>query len=85
MSKESISKETIDNLLIGLATRGEALKEQGIITDWEIGTTFENERIGEDGVVEKDLYVTVNIIPNNPPKKIVVDFLITKEGIKFNN
>lgn len=60
-----------------LTIKGEILKSQDLINDYDVKTDIENLSVAEDGVLEYDVIITQNIIPKKPLENIVIDFKIS--------
>lgn len=77
MNEQEIKKELIKQIELDLTIKGEVLKSQDLINDYNVKTDIENISVGEDGVLEYDVVITQSINPKKSLENIIIDFKIT--------
>jgi hypothetical protein len=77
MNEQEIKKELVKQIELDLTIKGEILKSQDLITDYDVKTDVENISVAEDGVLEYDVVITQKIIPKRSLENVVIDFKIS--------
>lgn len=77
MNEQEIKKELIKQIELDLTIKGEVLKSQDLINDYNVKTDIENISVDEDGVLEYDVVITQSINPKKSLENIIIDFKIT--------
>ena len=77
MNEQEIKKELIKQIELDLTIKGEVLKSQDLINDYNVKTDIENISVDEDGVLEYDVVITQSINLKKSLENIIIDFKIT--------
>jgi hypothetical protein len=70
-------KELVKQIELDLTIKGEILKSQDLISDYEVKTNIENLSIATDGVLEYDVHITQKLIPKKSLEYVNIDFKIS--------
>jgi hypothetical protein len=73
---QEFKKELIKQIELDLTIKGEILKSQGLISDYEVKTDIENLSVAPDGVLEYDVNITQKLIPKKSVEYVNIDFKI---------
>ena len=74
--EQEIKKELINQIELDLTIKGEILKSQDLISDYEVGVDIENISVSPGGVLEYDVRIIQKIIPKKPAEYVNMDFKI---------
>jgi hypothetical protein len=74
---QEIKKEMIKQIELDLTIKGEILKSQDLISDYEVKTDIENLSVAPDGVLEYDVHITQKLIPKKSVEYVNIDFKIS--------
>ncbi len=77
MDQQEIKKELVKYIELDLNLKGEFLKSQGLISDYEIKTDIKNLSVAPDGVLEYDVNITQKIIPIRSLEYVNIDIKIS--------
>lgn len=66
----------IEQIILDLTIKGEILKSQNLIIDYQISTDMENLSVAPDGVLEYDLQINQVLIPKKSQEYVTLNFKI---------
>jgi hypothetical protein len=76
MNEQKIKKELINQVVLDLTIKGEVLKSQNVISDYDVKTDIGNLSVAPDGELEYDVIISQTILPKKSMEYINLNFKI---------
>ena len=64
--------------------KGENMKKQGLLNEFKVSATIQNLSLDENGKLQYDVIMNVDIVPKTAPKRIDLNFTVLPTGCEFN-
>jgi hypothetical protein len=76
MNEQKIKKELINQVVLDLTIKGEVLKSQNLISNYDVKTDIGNLSVAPDGELEYDVIISQTILPKKSIEYINLNFKI---------